>query len=115
MVKRRLCIVLSPAISARGKVLTVVALSTTAPQKVMPYHCEIEIPFDLPEGWARTCWVKGDMVNAVGFHRTDLIQVGKDATGKRAYQTLTLPTETFRRVRVCVLHGMGLSALTKHV
>jgi hypothetical protein len=50
----------------------------------MPYHCEIEIPFDLPDGWARKCWVKGDMVNAVGFHRTDLIQLGKNTAGKRA-------------------------------
>ncbi len=115
MVKRRLCVVLSPAISARGKVLTVVALSTTSPLRPMPYHAEIEIPFELPVGWERRCWVKGDMVNAVGFHRTDLIQLGKDATGRRVYQTAVLPPDTFQRVRRCVLHGLGLSSLTKQL
>ncbi|TCM85772.1 hypothetical protein EV216_10672 [Rhodovulum steppense] len=52
------------------------------------------------------------MVNAVGFHRTDLLHLGKDALGKRRYQVEVLPAATFRSVRQCVLHGMGLSRLT---
>ena len=69
MVKRRLCIVVSAPIAARKGLLTVVALSTTAPHPIMPYHTQIAIPFALPKGWAQTCWLKGDMINAVSFAR----------------------------------------------
>lgn len=51
MVKPRLAVVISPPIKARGKLLTVVPLSTTAPDKVMPYHCQIDISFELPPRW----------------------------------------------------------------
>ena len=108
MVKRRPCIVLSFPMKYRPKLLTVVALSTTPPNPVMPFHIEIDVPFALPGRWSKKCWVKGDMINAVGFHRTDLIQLGKDRSGKRTYQTTALPLETFRLVQRAVLAGLGL-------
>jgi mRNA interferase MazF len=59
MVKRRLAIVISPPIKQRGKLLTVVPLSTTAPEPIMPYHCQINVPFALPAFWGnRPRWVK---------------------------------------------------------
>jgi mRNA interferase MazF len=116
MVKRRLAVVLSPAIRARPGLATVVALSQTAPNPVMPFHAEIVIPFPLPPSWGnRPRWVKGDMVNAVAFHRIDLLRLGKDETGQRTYQTACLPADLLRVVRRCVLHGLGLSTLTKHL
>lgn len=116
MVKLRLVVVLSPAIKSRYGLCTVVALSTTVPGPVMPYHKKIHIPFDLPTRWGkRTRWVKGDMVNTVGFHRLDLLRLGKDANGKRIYQMDVLPSEDISSVRRCVLHGLGLSNLTKHL
>jgi mRNA interferase MazF len=70
MVKRRPVVVISPKIRQRPKLCTIVALSTTAPYPVMPYHCQIDIEPDLPMPLAsRGLWVKGDMINAVGFHR----------------------------------------------
>jgi mRNA interferase MazF len=108
MVKRRLAVVISPIIKARGDLVTVVPLSTTAPTLIMPYHCEINIPFVLPAFWGnRPRWVKADMVNAVGFHRVDLLHLGKDASGKRLYQTEVLPSEILSRIRLCVLRGLG--------
>ncbi|MGB3721293.1 MAG: type II toxin-antitoxin system PemK/MazF family toxin [Pacificimonas sp.] len=116
MVKRRLAVVLSPDIKARVKLITVVPLSLTPPPKILPFHREIDIPFELPREWGQARrWVKGDMVNAVGFHRSDLLRLGKDRTGKRVYQMETLPDPIMTDVRRCVLHGMGLSALTKHL
>ncbi|MEM7177468.1 MAG: type II toxin-antitoxin system PemK/MazF family toxin [Pseudomonadota bacterium] len=116
MVKRRLAVVLSPAIKARPGLVTVVALSTTDPSPQMPYHALVDIPFELPAGWGRRPrWVKGDMVNAVGFHRVDLLAIGKGPNGKRRYQTKVLPKADFTKVRQCVLHGLGLSTLTKHL
>jgi mRNA interferase MazF len=116
MTKRRLAVVVSPKISARPGLCTVVPLSTTAPQPKMPYHASIRIPFELPVAWGdMERWVKGDMVNAVGFHRVDLLRLAKSADGRRKYQMTPLPTELFKQVQVCALHGMGLPKLTRHL
>lgn len=116
MVKRRLAVVLTPKISSRPKLCTIVPLSLSTPPKIMPYHAEIDIPFELPKSWGNKArWVKGDMVNAVGFHRVDLLRLGKDQYGQRIYQYQALPTNLMKVVQRCVLHGMGLSPLTKHI
>ena len=116
MVKRRLAVVLSPNIRARINLVTVVPLSLTAPENVLPFHKQIDIPFDLPQDWEKANrWIKGDMVNAVGFHRVDLLLLGKDTYGKRIYQFQALPEAMFNDVKRCVLHGLGLSKLTKHL
>lgn len=116
MVKPRPAVVLSPHIKNRVHLCTVVPLSTTDPPHIMPYHQQIEIPFQMPERWGKgPCWIKGDMVNSVGFHRVDLLRLGKDKTGKRIYQMQQLPDDLFKIVRQCALHGMGFSALTKHL
>lgn len=116
MVKPKLAIVLSPPMKGRQGLMTVVALSTTAPEPPKPYHREMEIPFLLPIRWGNIPrWVKGDMVNAVGFHRADLRRLERAGQGRRNYQTSVLSEEAVRRMRACVLHGMGLSILTKHL
>ena len=80
----------------------------------MPYHLELNL--SLPPPWhLGPNWVKGDMVYAMGFHRLDLVRLGKDGTGKRQYLFKTMPDPEMRAIRCCVLHAMGLSALTKHV
>jgi mRNA interferase MazF len=115
MVKPRLCVVLSKPIQARPDLLTVVPLSMTVPDKVMPYHLEFEIPFELPPRWGKARrWLKGDMIYSVGFQRVDLLRLGKDG-GKRIYQTATLPDDLFRSIQKAVLHGLSLSGLTKHL
>lgn len=118
MVKRRLAVVLSPAIQNRVGLCTVVPLSTTPPKagKEMPYHCEIDVSFQMPPEWGNvTRWLKGDMVCAVGWHRVDLLRLPKDRNGKRVYQTTPLPPKDFQKVRHCVLHGLGMSTLTIHL
>lgn len=116
MVKTRPVVVLSPKIAARPFLCTVVALSTNPPDHVMPYHRQIDIRPELPGRWRSDgVWVKGDMVNAVGFHRLDLFRLGKDREGKRTYLLTPLSEENLKTIRTCVLHGMGLSTLTKHL
>ena len=116
MVKRRLAVVLSPAMRARPGLCTVVPLSTTAPEKEMPYHCTYTVPFPMPKAWGNvTRWVKGDMVTTVGRHRVDLLLLGKDPSGKRIHQTQAIDDEYFLKIKRCVLHGLGLSTLTKHL
>ncbi|HYD44716.1 MAG TPA: type II toxin-antitoxin system PemK/MazF family toxin [Phenylobacterium sp.] len=116
MVKRRPVVVLSPKIRARPGLCTVVALSTSPPDPVMSYHCQVDFDPPLP-GWMTSegVWVKGDMVATVGFHRLDFISLGKSKSGKRRYYYSTLSAQNLTRIRACVLHGIGLSSLTKHL
>ncbi|MBN9511345.1 MAG: type II toxin-antitoxin system PemK/MazF family toxin [Alphaproteobacteria bacterium] len=117
MVKLRPVVVISPPISWRPGLCTVVGLSTTAPEPPRPYHCKLTISPVLPEPWnSEEVWVKGDMIAAVGFHRLDLIRIGRDdATKARRYRMNLLSKEQLRMVRACVLHSLGLFQLTKHL
>lgn len=116
MVKRRPVVVISPKISGRPKLCTVVALSNTEPDPVMPYHCQIDIMPALPEPLqSQGVWVKGDMVNTVGFHRLDLIRLGKNQQGRRIYRYNTLTNEQITQIRSCLLKAIGLSTLTKYL
>jgi len=45
----------------------------------------------------------------------DLLMLGKDRNAKRIYQTQTLAAADMTRVQACVLHGLSLSSLTKHL
>lgn len=113
MVKRRLCVVMSPPIEARAGLCTVVPLSTTIPNPSQGYHCKLDIPFQLPEPWGNVSrWVKGDMIYAVGLHRLDLLRLGKDLTGRRVYQLSKLSEVQMRTISNCVLYGLGLPPLT---
>jgi uncharacterized protein YifN (PemK superfamily) len=114
MVKRRLCVVVSPPIEARVGLCTVVPLSTTAPEKVQPFHYEFTIPFQMPPRWGNgPRWAKCDMVCAVGFHRLDLIRLGKNASGVRQYQLNTLSSIHLRNISNGILASLGLPPLTE--
>jgi uncharacterized protein YifN (PemK superfamily) len=116
MVKRRPVVVISPKIAARPYLCTVVALSTKRPEPVMHYHCQIDLRPRLPPPLkSDDVWVKGAMVNTVGFHRLELIRLGKERGGKRIYLYEPLSGDTIRKIRACVLRAMGLSTLTKHL
>jgi len=82
----------------------------------MPYQRQIDIRPKLPFRWESDgVWIKGDMVNAVGFHRLDLVRLGKDANGKRIYLFTPLSSENIKIIRECVLRAVGMSHLTKHL
>ncbi|TNE59577.1 MAG: type II toxin-antitoxin system PemK/MazF family toxin [Alphaproteobacteria bacterium] len=116
MVKRRPVVVISPKIAARPGLCTVVCLSTTAPENVMPYHCQIDIRPKLPTGFdSDGVWVKGDMIYSVALNRLDFFRFRKSETGKRQYYYDALSDYNIKRIRQCVLQGMGMSALTKHL
>ena len=108
MVKSRPCIVISKRIKQRPNLVTVVPLSTTEPNPVMPYHCKIPVEMELPKRWNAThCWVKGDVIYALNFERVDLFNLGRGTDGRRMYQTKTVSEETFAHVKRCVLAGLG--------
>ena len=118
MTKRRPVLVLTPYMQGREQLVTVVPLSTTKPQPMRDFHYEISTK-SLPQTAFfqdhSHCWVKADMVCAVGFHRLDLVRIGKDASGKRLYYTQRLGDEQMREIRRCVLHGLGMSYLAEYL
>lgn len=116
MCKLRPVVILSRKISNKHNLCTVVSLSTSEPLSIMPYHKKIDLPKGIPERYLRKpTWVKGDMINAVGFHRLDLIRLGKNDKGKRKYFTKTLDKKNYQLVQKCVLQAMGMSHLNKHL
>lgn len=116
MVKRRPVIIISPKIRHRTGLCTVVALSTTPPNPKLPYHCQIDLWPELPKPFvSKGIWVKGDMINVVGFHRLNLIRLGSGENGKRLYRYDTVSVEELAKIRRCILSGIGLESLTKHL
>jgi uncharacterized protein YifN (PemK superfamily) len=116
MVKRRPVVLVSPRIRARPGLATIVALSTTTPRPVEAYHAAIDIRPALPGGFASEgVWVKGDMIYAVSLDRLDFIRSGRDELGRRTFHRTPLDDDAVRIVRRCVLAGLGLSALNKHL
>lgn len=116
MVKVRPVIVLS---TRRGGLVTVVALSTAAPDPVE--RCHIRLPKacmpQLRHFQERDSWVKGDMIYTVGHHRLNLIRLGKrdPDTGKRIYFTQKLGSERMKEVYGCILHGLNIGHVARHL
>jgi mRNA interferase MazF len=90
MVKRRPAIVISPNFKQREQLCTIVPLSTTPPNPIMPYHYELTLsdPLLPPPYNSRIQWVKADMFATVSFNRLFIPCAGKDKKGKRMNHSL---------------------------
>ena len=116
MIKKRPVIVISPIIKSRPGLCTIVCLSTTKPDPMMPYHLPIKLPEPLPANWTNeNIWLKGDMVYSVSFKRLSFAVLGKERSGSRLYYRGALSHATLQSVQRCILHGFGLATLTKHL
>jgi uncharacterized protein YifN (PemK superfamily) len=110
MIKRRPAVVISPRLRHRNDLCTVVPLSTTEPQRIMPYHCRIEIQPKLPAPYdAEIHWVKADMLATVAFHRLFFFFDGKNTQGKRKHVIPVLPSADVDMIRECVKHALGIT------
>jgi uncharacterized protein YifN (PemK superfamily) len=119
MVKKRPVIVISKPIQGRGALVTIVALSTTVPQPIKPFHYKLpkaSMP-QLGRFQEKDTWVKGDMLYTVGHHRLDLIRLNKrnPDTGKRVYFKDVLGRQQMKQIFSCVLEGLGLGTLADHL
>lgn len=116
MQKKRPVVVVSPRLRHRTDLCTVVPLSTSAPQNVCQYHLELETNPPLPAPYnSDKHWVKADMVYSVSFDRLSALFVGKDERGVRVYDFRVISEADLQRVRVAMLHGLGLPHLTDKV
>lgn len=119
MVKKRPVIILSPEITGRPGLVTVVPLSTKLPNPVKNYHLKLpnNVLPQLPYFQGKESWLKGDMLYTVSLKRLDLIRLrARDPeTGKRQYFKKRLNNDYMRRIRRCVLAGLGLSSLGEYL
>lgn len=102
---------------AKPNLVTVVACSTVSPDRLMNYHYKLPQQ-SMPKTkhfMGRESWVKGDMVYTVGFHRLNLVCLGRRDNGKRGYFSERLGREQMAQIYQCVLHGMGMGFLAKHI
>ena len=112
MVKRRPAVIISPRLRNRGNLCTVVPLSTTPPQQIMPYHYKLHTTPPLPAPYsAPSHWVKADMLATVSFKRLRLPFVRKK-NGKREYDVRIIDQSDLIKIQQCVLYAIGLSKLT---
>ncbi|MAZ02534.1 MAG: hypothetical protein CMN56_05290 [Sneathiella sp.] len=109
MVKRRPVVVISPRFRERADLCTVVPLSTSIPDPIMPYHCELDIGTPLPEPFIETrMWVKADLVVTVALQRLIMPFLGKEPSGKRIYDTRIITPDDLARIQNCVRHALGI-------
>lgn len=118
MVKKRPVIVVTGQISGRGKLATIVPLSTAEPERIRAYHYKIpkeSMPM-LGHFQSKDSWVKGDMIYTVGFDRLSLIMLGKRGNdGKRLYFKEKLSQAHISKIHQCILHGLNLGKLGIHL
>ena len=113
--KRRLAVVVSPHIRIRPSLCTVIPFSTTAALVAREYHCTIQIDPPLPAPYDSPLqWLKGDLVYSVSLSRLSLPS-NRRADGTRNYDIRVLTDDELVRVRKCMLHGLGLAQLTRHL
>ena len=109
MIKLRPVVVVSPRISTRPSICTVVPLSTTEPNPSRPYHHKIIENIELPSPWnANERWVKADMISVVSFERLDNFRCGRDENGKRIYNNFFVSDDDLNAIMVCVMRSLGL-------
>ena len=110
--KKRPVIVLTPRFRRVNRLLTVVQLSTTAPDPVQLWHTRVAVslprPYDSP-----VAWVKGDSLMTVSYDRLSPLRAGKDRYGKRIYPRFVLDASAMRKIWDCVLHGLGRTDLVR--
>ena len=110
IVKRRPVVILATH-KRNSKLVTVVPLSTTAPDPIEAHHYRFR-QNPLPDARDREVWAKCDMVAVVSIQRLDLLHTGRDANGKRQHLHLNIGSDHFDSIRHCVASALGLLSLT---
>ena len=105
MIKVRPVVVLRKH-SQNRQLVTIVPLSTTAPDHMAGHH--VVLPSYLP-GSALTCWAKCDMIYTVATSRLDRCRVKSRQGSGREYMTYKMRPEHFAAVRAAVGFTLGFT------
>jgi uncharacterized protein YifN (PemK superfamily) len=109
MLKTRPVIALNTSLPGRGKLIQVVPISMTAPERVMPWHVEVPIhcmpaASQHKEG---VRWAKCDMVVTAGWSRLNRYE-GPRRGGRIVYQDGYLDRDTMIKVKLAIAHVFGI-------
>ena len=109
MTKKRPVVVISPRRRRlMSKVVTVVPLSTAAPNPVEPFHHRMN-PRSVPvELGTRESWAKCDMLYTVSLERLDRVLVNQG--GRRVFVAPRVQDEDLDAIRQGVVSALGLDA-----
>lgn len=106
MVKRRLCVVISPKLKRRNDLVTVVPLSQTEPSPVEVWHHRLDLK---SQSWGDgPRWIACDMVATVGYHRLSRPHYRHPVTGARLYERLKIDRESVEEVKRRVAIALGI-------
>ena len=106
MVKRRLCVVVSPKLKRRNDLVSVVPISETAPDPLELWHHKIELVS--ASGGSGPRWVKCDMIATVAYLRLSRPHHRHAVSGARLYERLMLAPDDLAQVRRKVGLALGL-------
>lgn len=112
IVKRRPVVIVSPQGVHRTTLCTIVPLSTTPPDPIMPYHYLLENLEQLNDHFnSSKAWAKCDLIYTVSYERLSLFFKGKDDNGKRIYRYPSVTEEQLRQIRLCIMKSLGFTNL----
>ena len=109
IIKRRPVVVLA-AHKRNSELVTVVPLSTTAPNPVESHHYRLR-QNPIPGAPQAEVWAKCDMVAVVSIERLDLVRTRRGPEGRRQYLTLQIGQDEFDAIRHGVASALGLWSL----
>lgn len=106
MVKRRLCVIISPKLKRRNELATVVPISQTCPQPMEDWHHEIDL---ISKSWGDgPRWIACDMLATVAYDRLARPHFGHPVTGVRIFERLSLSEVDLQAVRKGVRLALGI-------
>lgn len=106
MDKVRPVMIVGPRLPNRGRLVTIVPLSTTKPDRVLPFNVMLSKNYHPSEPDQPGVWAKCDMVLNVCVDRLDGFKVGR-----RKWEHPVASAEDLENVRKGVLHGLGFGNL----
>ena len=109
IIKKRPVVVIA-AHKRNSKLVTVVPLSTTAPNLVEAHHYRLK-QNPLPDSPSIVVWAKCDMLAVVSIERLDQIRTARGPDGKRQYLKIQIGQEQFDAIRRGVISALGLASL----
>lgn len=108
MIKKRLCVVVSPKLKRRDDLVSVVPLSESAPDPTEHWHHKIEL---VSKSWGDgPRWAKCDMIATVGYARLSRPHYRHEVTGTRLYERLALTPDDISEVKTKVALALGISS-----
>lgn len=107
MIKRRLCVVVSPKLKRRDDLVSVVPLSETAPEPAEDWHHQYQL---VSQSWGNgPRWAKCDMIATVSYERLSRPYYRHPVTGTRLFETLAIPADDLNEIRRKVALALGLN------